>query len=253
MVYLQIRNLAKQFPKENGGQLRVLDGVNLDVRKGEFVTIFGPNGCGKTTLLKIISGFETHNNGTILIRNSPVERTKSYLVLQSPDDSVFNWMNTMQNIAIALPEQGKEKKIAELLEKIQVGGKTLLQFGSYYPYQLSGGLKQLAVIARAIVFDPDLLLLDEPFSSLDFKTAMQMEDSLLQVWHKTRKTVLFVSHNVDEAIYLADKVVMLSNQPTKVEKIIQVGLPRPRKQEMKLSTEFQKIKKEVLNSFSETQ
>ncbi len=253
MVYLQIRNLAKQFPKEKGGQLRVLDSINLDVRKGEFVTIFGPNGCGKTTLLRIISGFETYNNGIILIRNSAVEKTKSYLVLQNPDDSVFNWMNTTQNIAIALPKQDKEKKFVELLEKIQVGGKTLLQFGSYYPYQLSGGLKQLAVIARAITFNPDLLLLDEPFSSLDFKTAMQMEDNLLQVWHKTRKTVLFVSHNVDEAVYLTDKIVILSNQPTKVKRVISVGLPRPRKQEMKLSAAFQKIKREVLNCFSEAQ
>ncbi len=253
MTFLQIRNLVKEFQRVEGGQLRVLDNLDLDIRKGEFVTIFGPNGCGKTTLLKIISGFEKPNDGTITIRNSPIERTKSYLVLQSPDDSVFNWMNTIQNIAIALPNKDKEQEISNLLEKIQVGGKTLLEFGSYYPYQLSGSLKQLMVIARAILFNPDLLLLDEPFSSLDFKTAMQMEDNLLQVWKKTKKTVLFVSHNVDEAVYLADKVVVLSNQPTKVKKEITVNLFRPRKQGMKLTAEFQKTKGKVLNCFSEIQ
>lgn len=251
MSFLKIRGLAKEFTKNDGKLLRVLDGINLDVRKGEFVTIFGPNGCGKTTLLKILSGFELKTGGQAIIGKIPAEKSRSYLVFQNPDESLFNWMDVRQNIEIALNSSNtcNKESIDNLLGTIQVGGKTLLDFSQYYPYQLSGGLKQLTVIARAIAFSPNLLLLDEPFSSLDYKTSMEMEDALLKIWKSTRQTVLFVSHNIEEAVYLADRVVVLSNQPTKVRKIIDVNLKRPRTQEMKTSPCFQKIKKEVLDSF----
>jgi len=246
MAFLRIKDLVKEFPSSSGRPLRVLDGINLDVKKREFVAIFGPNGCGKTTLLKIISGFEAATNGEVQIRSAPAEKAKSYLVLQNPDESLFNWMTTRGNIEIALND---EQKIDSILENIRVGGKTLLEFSKHYPYQLSGGLKQLTVIARAMAFSPSVLLLDEPFSSLDFRTAMQMEDSLLDIWEKSKQTVLFVSHNVEEAVYLSDRIVLLSNQPTKVETIINIELPRPRRYQMRFSSSFQKIEKKVLESF----
>ncbi len=139
------------------------------------------------------------------------------------------------------------------LTDIQVGGKTLHDFREFYPYQLSGGLKQLTVIARAFLYKPKLLLLDEPFSSLDFKTSVELEDALLGFWERSRQTILYVSHNIDEAIYLADKIVVLSNPPTRVNRIIEVKMPRPRRQEIKLTLKFQDIKKRVLESFGDTE
>jgi len=249
MTFLKIRGLTKEFYGGKGEKLRALDCIDLDARKGELVTVFGPNGCGKTTLLKIISGFEEASSGTASIRNRPSAEARSYLVTQNPEESLFNWMGAIRNIAIAADGPQGLRKAEEIIQGIRVGGKGLLEFSEYYPYQLSGGLKQLAVIARALAFEPELLLLDEPFSSLDFRTAMEMEDIVLKAVGKSRRTTLFVSHNVEEAVYLADRVVVLSGQPGKVRGIIRVGLPRPRKQEMKLSAEFQGIKKELLECF----
>jgi len=249
MAFLQIKNLSKEFAKKDGRTAKVLDGINLDIRKKEFIAVFGPNGCGKTTLLKILAGFEKATAGEAFLRKKPVEDAKSYLVFQNSEDSLFNWMNVRQNIEIALNDTAKNENVEAILKEMHAGGKDLMHFSEHYPYQLSGGLKQLTVLARAMAFNPELLLLDEPFSSLDFKTAMQMEDSLLEIWEKTKKTVLFVSHHVEEAVYLADKVVVLSEQPTKVRKIIDVGLPRPRNQSMKLSLKFQEIKRKILEQW----
>jgi NitT/TauT family transport system ATP-binding protein len=249
MAYLKLRNVVKEF-RNGDNVIKVLDGVSFDVRKGEFITIFGPNGCGKTTLLNILSEFHEITSGRIQIGRYSLADIKSYIVFQNPNDSLFNWMNVEDNIKISTSEQSNHK-ILEILNKIQVAGKKLTDFKHFYPYQLSGGLKQLTVIARAFVFNPHLLLLDEPFSSLDYKTATDLEHSLLDIWEKTKQTIIFVSHNIDEAVYLADKIVILSNPPTKVNKIIEVKLPRPRKQEIKLSGEFQRIKQQVLDHFGD--
>ena len=228
--------------------MRVLDQVNFKVRKGEFITIFGPNGCGKTTLLKILAGLDTLTSGSIRTGKNEIHDLKSYLVFQNPDDSLFNWMNVEKNIDIAL-EDNENGNTESILSMIKVGGKTLDDFRCFYPYQLSGGLKQLTVIARAFLYNPKLLLLDEPFSSLDFKTSIELEDALLEMWEKSRQTIVYVSHNIDEAIYLADKIIVMSNSPTKVNRIIEVKIPRPRRQEIKLTSQFQAIKKEVLDFF----
>ena len=249
MAYLELRAVAKEF-RTRDGTVRVLDGVSFGARKGEFVTLFGPNGCGKTTLLNILAGFQEATSGTIRVGRGPPGGARSYMVFQNPNDSLFNWMTVEENISIAAGEQSRHE-ISETLDAIHVAGRKLACFRHLYPYQLSGGLKQLAVMARAVVFGPSLLLLDEPFSSLDCLTAADLEDTLLGMWEKTRQTVIFVSHDIDEAVYLADRIVVLSNQPARVNRIVDVRLPRPRRQGMKLSGEFQRTKRKVLDSCGE--
>jgi NitT/TauT family transport system ATP-binding protein len=248
MNYLKVENLVKNISSKNNF-LKIIEDVSFNVKKGELVTIFGPNGCGKTTLLKMILGIEKITSGSITIKKS-VNEFKSYLVFQNPNDSLFNWMTLTENIKFVAKKKDVVK-IDYLLKKIQVGGKTLFDFKKYYPYQLSGGLKQLAVLARSIIYNPELMLLDEPFSSLDYKTAIELEDLVLRIWQKSKQTVIFVSHNLDEAIYLADKIIVLSNSPTKVKKIIEVKLSKPRKQEIKLTKEFQEIKKQILGNLED--
>jgi len=248
MAFIELKNLVKEFRRKDGSPLRVLDGVSFNVRKGEFVTIFGPNGCGKTTLLKILSGMDSPTSGNMKAGKNTIHDLRSYLVFQNPDDSLFNWMDVRNNIEIVNESAGNSE---DFLTGIRAGGKTLHDFREFYPYQLSGGLKQLTVIARAFLYNPKLLLLDEPFSSLDFRTSVELEDNLLGIWERSRQTIIYVSHDIDEAVYLADRIVILSNPPARVSRIIKVGLPRPRRQEIKLTPEFQKIKKEVLESFGD--
>jgi len=248
MAYIQIENVKKEFKNKNNS-IKVLDGISFGIRKGEFITIFGPNGCGKTTLLKILSNFDNDYSGKIKINKYLINKIKSYIVFQNPNDSLFNWMTVKENIELGL----FNIKLKSVFYQIYVGGKRFSEFKNFYPYQLSAGLKQLTVISRAFVYNPNLLLLDEPFSSIDYKTSLEFEDLLLKIWRKTKQTIIFVSHNIDEAIYLADKVIIFSNPPTKIKKIINIKLSRPRNQKIKCSQEFQKIKREILECFYENE
>ena len=245
---IKFEHVSKKFFQEKS-QIEVLEKIDFSLKEGEFVTLFGPNGCGKTTLLNIACGLEKADSGKITINNKDPEHSKTGFVFQNYNESLFPWRTALENIEFALEIQGvskKEriKKAEELLNKVG-----LLQHKDKYFYELSGGMKQLVAICRAIAYQPDILLMDEPFSSLDYSTTRKMEMELLEIWQERKITTLFISHDIDEAIILADRVVVLSPRPARIKEIIEINLPRPRKLEMITSDEFFTIRNKALQAF----
>lgn len=228
----------------------ILQNINLNIKPGLFVTLFGPNGCGKTTLLNIIAGLNKPSSGTVTIDSKHVDKSKIGYVFQNYYESLLPWLTVYKNLLLPLEIQNIEKDKRNQIVNKYLHLIGLENYKNKYPYELSGGLKQLLAIARTFVYDPDILLMDEPFSSLDYQLTSKMHFELLKLWEYTKKTILFVSHQIDEAIYLADEVVILTNKPTQIANIIQVKLPRPRKPEMLVSSEFNMLRGEVLKFFN---
>lgn len=219
---IRIRDLYRTF-----GKLVAIDGVSIDIRPGEFFMIVGPSGCGKTTLLRILAGLETATSGTIEI-DVPAgsDRPINSMVFQG--ESIFPWMTVWQNAAYGL----RMRKVPAATIKEVVGhylDRTgLTKFAGYYPHQLSGGMKQRVAIARAFANDPEILLMDEPFSALDAQNKVLLQEELLHIWGEHRKTVVFITHSVEEAVFLGDRIMVMTAQPGRVKAVVPVPLPRPR-------------------------
>jgi len=245
---ISLENISKSF-NQNKNEIQVLDGIQLDIKNGEFVTIFGPNGSGKSTLLNIISGLDKAGTGNVLVNNKRPEEAKVGFVFQNYNESLFPWRTAQENVEFALEVQNvpkpEQKKISEHLLK-KVG---LYNHKDKYLYELSGGQKQLVAICRAFAYNPDVLLMDEPFSALDYSTTKKMEMELMDIWQEKKITTLFISHDIDEAIFLADRVVVLSPRPGKIKQIFEVNLPRPRNLEMLASKEFFDLRNKILEAF----
>ena len=251
MAMIEVENLFKEFPqpKNKIKTLKVLDDISFQVKDGEFVAFFGPNGCGKTIMLNILSGIDKATSGKIFINKKNPEKSKVGFVFQNYNESMLPWRTIAGNIELALEIQGtdenKKKQIVEHLLK-KVG---LFEHKDRYFYELSEGMKQLTAICRAFAYEPELLLMDEPFSSLDYSTSRKMGLELLNIWKETKKTTLFVSHDIDEAIFLADKVIVLSQRPAKIKGVVEVKLPRPRKLNILSSKGFFEIRNKILRLF----
>ncbi len=245
---ISIKSITKEF-KKTFGITKVIDAVDLDIQKGEFVTVFGPNGSGKTTLLNIIAGLDKPDSGEVLIDNKKPEDAHVGFVFQNYNESLFPWRTVQENIMLPLEidnacKEESDKIVTHLLEKV-----SLSHLKDKFIYELSGGQKQLVSICRAIASNPDVLLMDEPFSALDYSTTRKMELELLDIWQENKITTLFVSHDIDESIFLADKVVVLSPGPSKIKKIFEVHLPRPRTLDMLASPEFTSLRNEIIKTF----
>jgi NitT/TauT family transport system ATP-binding protein len=218
---IRIRDLRKMF-----GQLMAIDGVSLDIAPGEFFMIVGPSGCGKTTLLRILAGLESVTSGAIEIETPSSHRPVNSMIFQG--DSIFPWMTVWDNAAYGL----KMRRVPSSTVKEVVGhylARTgLTRFAKYYPHQLSGGMRQRVSIARAFANDPEILLMDEPFSALDAQNKLLLQEELLHIWEEHKKTVVFITHSVDEAVFLGDRIMVMTAQPGKVKTFVPVPLARPR-------------------------
>jgi NitT/TauT family transport system ATP-binding protein len=208
------------------GATHVLEDIDLDVANGEFVCLLGPSGCGKSTLLNIVGGFIPPTEGTVSIDGEPVTGPDPRRIFVFQERGVFPWLTVEENIGFGLfrhPEKEQRERIAHYIAMVGLKG-----FERAYPRELSGGMKQRLEVARALAVDPDVLYLDEPFGALDSITRLQMRRELLRIWQAERKTVLFVTHDIEESVQLADRVVVLSARPGRIRQIVDVDLPHPR-------------------------
>jgi sulfonate transport system ATP-binding protein len=241
---LEVENLNKNFRIKNE-TVSVLENLNLQVKKGEFVSIVGASGCGKSTLLKLITSLEQPDEGTIRIDGTTVKGVSEKCSMIFQEARLMPWLTVEKNIDFVIPKNVGKKERKELLDRnIELVGLT--NFRKALPSQLSGGMQQRVSIARGLVTNPELLLLDEPFGALDAFTRMNMQQELLNIWRKEKNTMMLVTHDIDEAIFLSTKIVIMSERPGKIKKIIPVELPGQRERS---SEDFLRIRKSVLEEF----
>jgi ABC-type nitrate/sulfonate/bicarbonate transport system ATPase subunit len=243
---LHFKEVYKTFAS-GGSQINALQAINMKVNPGEFALIVGPSGCGKTTLLNIAAGLERPTRGQVYLGDREISQPGPDRGMVFQAYTLFPWLTVEENIAFG-PEQRKldAKEIkARVNHYLEVTGLT--KFARLYPKALSGGMKQRAAIARALANDPEVLLMDEPFAALDAQTRVVMQELLLQIWEENHKTVLFITHDIDEAVFLADIIYVMSRQPGTIKKTIEVPLGRPREHSLMVAPEFINLKKEIVD------
>jgi NitT/TauT family transport system ATP-binding protein len=236
---LDIDNVSHVYATPGGGDLRVLDNISFHVKAGEFIAIIGASGSGKTTLLRIIAHLIAPTAGAISIDGKPVERPGGKVSFVFQRDSLWPWRTVMANTTYGLEIRGMERSAAERQAQEYLDLVGLNGFEAYYPHQLSGGMRQRVNLARALAVDPDVLLMDEPFAQLDAQTREIMQLELTRIWQETGKTILFVTHQIDEAVFLGDRVVTLSSRPGTIRAITEIALGRPRDIRGKQTDAFQ--------------
>ena len=238
---LQVQNVTKVFGSGKG-KVTALEDVSFEVHRREFVCIIGPSGCGKSTLIRALAGLETQTSGQILVDGAPVTGPGPERGMVFQSYTLFPWLNVMQNVMFGLLENGHTKTVAEgeALQWLELVG--LKGFELHYPHQLSGGMKQRVAIARALANQPRMLLMDEPFGALDPQTRAKMQSYLLQLWKHIDLTIMFITHDLDEAIYLADRILVLKPRPGRLGEIVEIPLQRPRDFSQLSSPEFVQTK-----------
>lgn len=240
---LIIEGINKSF-EVNKEKKEILVDINIGIGKGEFLSIVGHSGCGKSTLLKIIAGLVQADEGKVILDDKIINKPDTDRGMVFQEHRLFPWLNIRDNVSLGLHSLDKKKREKITNEHLEL--VKLQEFANAYPHQLSGGMSQRAAIARGLVNSPGILLLDEPFGALDALTRIQMQQEILRIWEHEQTTMILVTHDIDEAVYLADRVVILSSRPGKVEEIIPIDLPRPRDRS---SLEFVKIKHRVYEHF----
>ncbi len=248
-IKVEINNISKSFTKADESEsLSVIEDVSFDVYEGEFLCIVGSSGCGKTTILRIIAGLQYADVGEVLLDGEKTELESSKVGMVFQEFALFPWRTVQKNVEFGLeykklPPEEREKLSKKFISLVGLSG-----YENSYPHQLSGGMKQRVAIARALVNDPDVLLMDEPFGALDAQTRNILQDELLRIWTETKKTIIFITHNVDEAVYLGDRVLVLTKRPAKIKNEFKIPLARKRN---RTNTEFVMLRKKILDELME--
>jgi NitT/TauT family transport system ATP-binding protein len=243
---VEVRGVNKSFPRhQGGGELRVLNDVSFSLDAGTFICLVGPSGCGKSTLLRIIDGLIPPDSGEVLIGGEKVREPSLDRGFVFQQFNLLPWRTVLGNVEFGLENLGVKKqerrrRAHEVIKLVDLEG-----FESYYPSQLSGGMQQRVGLARAIAVEPTILLMDEPFGSVDDQTRMLLQDELLKIWEQAQKTVIFVTHDIEEALYLGDKIVVMRAPPSRITRILEVPFGRPRTDEIRGTPEMGHLKQEI--------
>jgi len=242
-VWVEASNIRKLYLNKKNGDTEAIRNIDLNIYDGEFVCLLGPSGCGKTTFLRMIAGLDIPTSGTIKIDGKIVDKPSPKMTMVFQEYSLYPWRTITENVGFCLEMMGvnKDERNAEVEKYLKLVG--LEDVSNRYPHELSGGMRQRAAVARALTSNPAVMLMDEPFGALDAQTRNKMQIQLLDIWQKTKKTIVFVTHSVDEAVFLSDRIAIFSPRPSVINSIRTVDLPRPRD---RTSVEFAKIRKEVL-------
>jgi NitT/TauT family transport system ATP-binding protein len=241
MSKLRISNVVKVFENSKRGDIAALDNLSFSVEEGEFFCIVGPSGCGKSTLLQMIIGLESPTSGEVLIDETPIHGPRLDCGVVFQEYALFPWKTVQENIEFGpkMRRVVKQERRGIARKYIELTG--LQGFEAYYPHEISGGMKQRVAIARALANEPDVFLMDEPFAAVDALLREILQQEILRIWEQTKKTIVFITHQIEEAVFLADRVLIMSARPGRVKEIIEVNLPRPRQQEIRVSPQFQQI------------
>ena len=246
MIKLKIDNVYKEYQGRNGKTV-ALNGVSLDIKENEFICVVGPSGCGKSTLLNIIAGLLEPTSGTVSLDGKVIEGTGVERGVVFQQYALFPWRTVLKNVMFPLEMKKVPKAEAEAIARKYIKSVGLEGFEKSFPKELSGGMKQRVAIARAYAANPEVLLLDEPFGALDAQTRVQLQSELLETWEKEKKTCFFITHDVDEAVILAQRVIIMSARPGRIKKIVDIDIPYPRTQATKTDPRFLELKSEIWN------
>ena len=250
-AYIQGRNVNLTFRPPNRSPVRALSNFDIDVEEGEFLSRVGPSGCGKSTFLNVLLGLLRVESGDLRLSGKPISGPGTDRAMVFQEFGLLPWRTVQHNVELGLELKGmaaeqRRKICSSLVHMVGLTG-----FEGHYPHELSGGMKQRVGLARALATDPDVLLMDEPFAALDAQTRDIMQVELLRIWQEAKKTVLFVTHQIDEAIYLSDRVMVMTKRPGRAKKIFKIPLPRPRDYEMRVTPEFNELKLRIWNELKD--
>ena len=249
--YISAENVNLTFTPKNRQAVTALSGFNIDIEQGQFVSIVGPSGCGKSTFLNVLLGLIPPNTGVMSVNGNTVTGPGTDRAMVFQEFGLLPWRTVANNVELGLELQGVAKGPRRETTQNFIEMVGLTGFENHYPHELSGGMKQRVGLARALASDPDVLLMDEPFAALDAQTRDIMQAELLRIWQEAKKTVLFVTHQIEEAVYLSDQVIVMTKRPGRLKKLFEVDLPRPRDYEMRVSPRFNELKLDIWNELKD--
>lgn len=247
MAFLSINNINKSYKQENNQELNVLNNINLNIKEKEFITFIGPSGCGKSTLLNLLAGLEEANSGEILLKGEKINSPGNDRVMVFQEAALFPWLSVIDNVVFGLKAKNIKKELAYEMGVKQLKAVHLAEFKDSYPHQLSGGMKQRVAIARALVMNPEILLMDEPFAALDEQTRIVLHKELMQLWLESKKTIIFITHNIREAVKLSDRIIVFGTNPGKIVETFTINQPRPRQRDDQLLINLENDILNILN------